>query len=69
MLSIVFCLFWVNELNNISISETYSPDVKRELLMLSLPALLGQAIDPLAQLMETAYIGNLGLFHSLKCVQ
>ncbi|KAM1483226.1 hypothetical protein TB2_034651 [Malus domestica] len=40
--------------------ETYSPDVKRELLMLSLPAILGQAIDPLAQLMETAYIGNLG---------
>ncbi|KAB2602571.1 hypothetical protein D8674_003576 [Pyrus ussuriensis x Pyrus communis] len=28
--------------------------------MLSLPAILGQAIDPLAQLMETAYIGNLG---------
>ncbi|KAB2602583.1 MATE efflux family protein 3 [Pyrus ussuriensis x Pyrus communis] len=40
--------------------ETYSPDIKRELLMLSLPAILGQAIDPLAQLMETAYIGNLG---------
>ncbi|TQE13945.1 hypothetical protein C1H46_000576 [Malus baccata] len=40
--------------------ETYSPDVKREILMLSLPAILGQAIDPLAQLMETAYIGNLG---------
>ncbi|KAM1345828.1 hypothetical protein FF1_035162 [Malus domestica] len=40
--------------------ETYSPDVKRELLMLSVPAILGQAIDPLAQLMETAYIGNLG---------
>ncbi|XP_020426409.1 protein DETOXIFICATION 45, chloroplastic-like [Prunus persica] len=28
--------------------------------MLSLPAILGQAIDPLAQLMETAYIGRLG---------
>ncbi|KAJ7967086.1 Protein DETOXIFICATION [Quillaja saponaria] len=28
--------------------------------MLSLPALAGQAIDPLAQLMETAYIGRLG---------
>ncbi|PQQ11311.1 protein DETOXIFICATION 45 chloroplastic isoform X1 [Prunus yedoensis var. nudiflora] len=40
--------------------QTYSPDVKRELLMLSLPAILGQAIDPLAQLMETAYIGRLG---------
>ncbi|KAM2825404.1 hypothetical protein COP1_035206 [Malus domestica] len=39
--------------------ETYSPDVKSELLMLSLP-IMGQAIDPLAQLMEIAYIGNLG---------
>ncbi|KAK4775192.1 hypothetical protein SAY86_010127 [Trapa natans] len=28
--------------------------------MLSLPAVVGQAIDPLAQLMETAYIGRLG---------
>ncbi|KAK7320234.1 hypothetical protein VNO77_29535 [Canavalia gladiata] len=37
-----------------------SQDVKRELLLLSLPALAGQAIDPLAQLMETAYIGRLG---------
>ncbi|VVA40203.1 PREDICTED: DETOXIFICATION [Prunus dulcis] len=47
-------------LSNIPISQTYSPDVKRELFMLSLPAMLGQAIDPLAQLMETAYIGRLG---------
>ncbi|XP_021774597.1 protein DETOXIFICATION 45, chloroplastic-like [Chenopodium quinoa] len=36
------------------------PNVKRELIMLSLPALASQAIDPLAQLMETAYIGSLG---------
>lgn len=35
-------------------------DVKRELISLSLPALAGQAIDPIAQLMETAYIGRLG---------
>ncbi|CAH2075795.1 unnamed protein product, partial [Thlaspi arvense] len=35
-------------------------DVKRELVMLSLPAIAGQAIDPLTQLMETAYIGRLG---------
>lgn len=28
--------------------------------MLSLPAIVGQAIEPLAQLMETAYIGRLG---------
>ena len=30
--------------------------------MLSLPAIAGQALDPLAQLMETAYIGRLGQF-------
>ncbi|XAR59890.1 hypothetical protein NMG60_11015893 [Bertholletia excelsa] len=35
-------------------------DVKRELIMLSLPAIAGQAFEPLAQLMETAYIGRLG---------
>ncbi|KAL2936893.1 Protein DETOXIFICATION 45 chloroplastic [Bienertia sinuspersici] len=35
-------------------------NVKRELIMLSLPAVASQAIDPLAQLMETAYIGILG---------
>ncbi|XP_029124873.1 protein DETOXIFICATION 45, chloroplastic isoform X1 [Cajanus cajan] len=35
-------------------------DIKRELLLLSLPAVASQAIDPLAQLMETAYIGRLG---------
>ncbi|XP_054786797.1 protein DETOXIFICATION 45, chloroplastic isoform X2 [Prosopis cineraria] len=42
------------------INQPPCTDVKRELLMLSLPALAGQAIDPLAQLMETAYIGRLG---------
>ncbi|CAA7042421.1 unnamed protein product [Microthlaspi erraticum] len=35
-------------------------DLKRELVLLSLPAIAGQAIDPLTQLMETAYIGRLG---------
>ncbi|GMJ03593.1 hypothetical protein HRI_004028500 [Hibiscus trionum] len=35
-----------------------SVDVKKELIMLSLPAIAGQAIDPFAQLMETAYIGR-----------
>ncbi|XP_072966533.1 protein DETOXIFICATION 45, chloroplastic isoform X1 [Typha angustifolia] len=34
--------------------------VGNELLLLALPAIVGQAIDPLAQLMETAYIGRLG---------
>lgn len=31
-----------------------------ELIKLSVPAIAGQAIEPLAQLMETAYIGRLG---------
>ncbi|KAK9265524.1 hypothetical protein L1049_001769 [Liquidambar formosana] len=34
--------------------------VQTELIMLSLPAIAGQAIEPLAQLMETAYIGRIG---------
>lgn len=38
-----------------------SGDFRRELLILAAPAILGQAIDPLAQLMETAYIGSLGI--------
>ncbi|XP_027361840.1 protein DETOXIFICATION 45, chloroplastic-like [Abrus precatorius] len=37
------------------------PSVTTELIMLSLPAIVGQAIEPLAQLMETAYIGRLGV--------
>nr|XP_023870778.1 protein DETOXIFICATION 45, chloroplastic-like isoform X1 [Quercus suber]POF24105.1 protein detoxification 45, chloroplastic [Quercus suber] len=40
--------------------QSKSWDVKHELLMLSLPAIGGQALEPLAQLMETAYIGRLG---------
>jgi len=40
--------------------QSPSHNVKRELVMLSLPAIASQAIDPLAQLMETAYIGRLG---------
>ncbi|XP_022928217.1 protein DETOXIFICATION 45, chloroplastic-like [Cucurbita moschata] len=35
-------------------------NVKRELLALCVPAIAGQAIEPFAQLMETAYIGRLG---------
>lgn len=43
------------------LSRSYQPpDVKRELLALSIPAIAGQALEPLAQLMETAYIGRLG---------
>lgn len=33
-----------------------------ELVKLSIPAIAGQAIEPLAQLMETAYVGRLGMF-------
>lgn len=40
--------------------QSHSPDVKRELVKLTLPAILGQAIEPLTLLMETAYIGRLG---------
>lgn len=41
-------------------SESRPPSVQTELIMLSLPAIAGQAIEPLAQLMETAFIGRLG---------
>ncbi|RQO89513.1 hypothetical protein POPTR_004G183600v4 [Populus trichocarpa] len=42
------------------INQPRSSDVRCELIMLSLPAIAGQAIDPFSQLMETAYIGRLG---------
>ncbi|CAK9153910.1 unnamed protein product [Ilex paraguariensis] len=48
------------ELTGISTSQSRHQDVKRELVMLSLPAIAGQAVDPFVQLMETAYIGRLG---------
>ncbi|KZV37885.1 MATE efflux family protein 3, chloroplastic [Dorcoceras hygrometricum] len=44
----------------IPINTTLSKDVKHELVMLSLPAIGGQTIEPLTQLLETAFIGNLG---------
>ncbi|KAI7731125.1 hypothetical protein M8C21_011434 [Ambrosia artemisiifolia] len=40
--------------------KTRSKNIKKELIALSIPALAGQAIEPMAQLMETAYIGRLG---------
>ncbi|KAK1587153.1 hypothetical protein Q3G72_010179 [Acer saccharum] len=40
--------------------QSRSQNVQTELIMLSLPAIAGQAIEPLAQLMETAYVGRLG---------
>ncbi|XP_071697257.1 protein DETOXIFICATION 45, chloroplastic-like [Rutidosis leptorrhynchoides] len=42
------------------IEKERSKNIKKELIGLSLPALAGQAIEPMAQLMETAYIGRLG---------
>lgn len=41
-------------------SQSRAPSVQNELIMLSLPAIAGQAIEPLAQLMETAYVGRMG---------
>ncbi|XP_062199087.1 protein DETOXIFICATION 45, chloroplastic-like isoform X2 [Phragmites australis] len=34
--------------------------IRKELMNLAVPAIIGQAIDPVAQLLETAYIGRLG---------
>ncbi|KAL3527279.1 hypothetical protein ACH5RR_011935, partial [Cinchona calisaya] len=39
--------------------QPYTPSVLRELIMLSLPAVAGQVIEPLAQLVGTAYVGRL----------
>ncbi|KAL5706208.1 Protein DETOXIFICATION 45 [Ranunculus cassubicifolius] len=36
------------------------PNVKKELIVLTLPALAGQIVEPFSQLMETAFIGRLG---------
>ncbi|MQM02341.1 hypothetical protein Taro_035106 [Colocasia esculenta] len=41
-------------------TDQQAGDFRRELVVLAGPAILGQAVDPLAQLMETAYIGRLG---------
>lgn len=67
LLILVFCEFyWIPEIfyseitETPSTSESHTPSVQTELIMLSLPAIAGQAIEPLAQLMETAYIGRLG---------
>lgn len=54
-----------NELKKIPSSPSRALDVRRELVMLSLPAMAGQAIEPLVQLMETAYIGRLGKVETL----
>ncbi|KAI4381152.1 hypothetical protein MLD38_007259 [Melastoma candidum] len=41
-------------------NEQPGRSLQTELIILSLPAIAGQAIEPLTQLMETAYIGQLG---------
>ncbi|KAG8057654.1 hypothetical protein GUJ93_ZPchr0002g24326 [Zizania palustris] len=43
-----------------SSDEDHPGAIKKELVNLALPAIVGQAIDPVAQLLETAYIGRLG---------
>ncbi|XP_074285921.1 protein DETOXIFICATION 45, chloroplastic [Silene latifolia] len=48
------------ERSHFSPKQSQTHDIKHELIMLSLPAIASQAIDPMAQLMETAYIGRLG---------
>lgn len=68
----IFCDFVCRKLGRIPIGDyldsksevdkSHFVDVKLELTMLTLPAIAGQALDPLAQLMETAYIGRLGWF-------
>lgn len=56
----------LSALSGNSIEEPSAASVQTELIMLSLPAIAGQAIEPLAQLMETAYIGRMGeLFFGL----
>lgn len=51
-------IFFPSELTGITGSGSQS--VSSELIILALPAIMGQAIEPLSQLMETAYIGRLG---------
>ncbi|THF95854.1 hypothetical protein TEA_024505 [Camellia sinensis var. sinensis] len=43
-----------------SASQSRSPSVQTELVMLSIPVIAGQAIEPLGLLMEAAYIGRMG---------
>ncbi|KAL4186517.1 hypothetical protein AMTRI_Chr09g14480 [Amborella trichopoda] len=50
----------IGDLVGISSNPSYSRSVESELVILALPAIVERAIDPLAQLMETAYIGRLG---------
>ncbi|KAL0334513.1 UNVERIFIED_CONTAM: protein DETOXIFICATION 45, chloroplastic [Sesamum radiatum] len=49
-----------NKLRGASVITSQSKDVRHELIMLSLPAIGGQAMEPMVQLMETAFIGRMG---------
>lgn len=64
LISVISTFFFPDihsEFNGVPLeSQPQLPSVQTELIMLSLPAIAGQAIEPLAQLMETAYIGRLG---------
>ncbi|KAF3336891.1 MATE efflux family protein 3 [Carex littledalei] len=42
------------------VGGTHDSSARNELILLALPAIVAQAIDPFSQLMETAYIGRLG---------
>ncbi|KAL6011891.1 hypothetical protein ACLOJK_002357 [Asimina triloba] len=44
----------------IATSWSNSTSVDHEVLILALPAMMGQAVEPFSQLMETAFIGRLG---------
>ncbi|CAN1770744.1 Protein DETOXIFICATION 45, chloroplastic [Linum perenne] len=48
------------KLDSVGVPVEKKPNFKRELTMLTLPAIAGQAIDPFAQLMETGFIGGIG---------
>nr|BAD46475.1 hypothetical protein [Oryza sativa Japonica Group] len=49
-----------NDSTAVRLGGDHPGEIKKELLNLALPAIVGQAIDPVAQLLETAYIGRLG---------
>lgn len=48
------------QINESPIGTSQTKNVKHELVMMAVPAIGGQAIEPMVQLMETAYIGRLG---------
>jgi Na+-driven multidrug efflux pump len=55
-----------SELVGASAVKSDYQNVKTELILLALPAIGGQALEPFAQLMETAFIGRLGTSKATK---